>query len=36
MADVSRGTLLSVLESDFTNFLELPAIGASGGILIAW
>ena len=36
MADVSRGTLLSMLGSDFTNFLELPAIGTSGGILIAW
>ena len=36
MAAVSRGTLLSMLGSDFSYFIELPSIGASGGILIAW
>ena len=36
MDAVSRGTLLSMLGSDFSDFVELPAIGASGGILIAW
>ena len=36
MAVVSRGTLLSMLGSHFFYFIELPSIGASGGILIAW
>lgn len=28
--------LLSTLGSDFLNYIELPATGASGGILVAW
>ena len=36
MAAVSRGTILSMLGSDFTNWVQLPSVGASGGILIAW
>lgn len=36
MADISRGTILSMLGSDFSHFVELPSAGASGGILIAW
>jgi hypothetical protein len=28
--------LLSALGSSFTDYLELPAMGASGGILVAW
>jgi exonuclease III len=33
---VSRRVLLPMLGSDFTNFVELPSTGASGGILVAW
>jgi exonuclease III len=33
---VTRGVLLSALGSEFLNFIELPAVGASGGILVAW
>jgi hypothetical protein len=36
MAGVSCGIILSMLGTDFTNWVELPAVGASGGILIAW
>lgn len=36
MAGVSHGIILSMLGTDFTNWVELPAVGASGGILIAW
>jgi exonuclease III len=36
MVDVSPRVLLSMLGSEFSCFLELPAVGASGGILIAW
>lgn len=36
MTEISRGTILSTLGSDFTHFVELPAVGASGGILVAW
>jgi hypothetical protein len=28
--------MLSMLGSDFSNFLVLPSLGASGGILVAW
>jgi exonuclease III len=33
---VTRGVLLSALGSKFLNFIELPTVGASGGILVAW
>jgi len=36
VAAVPRQTILASLDSDFNNFVELPADGASGGILIAW
>jgi hypothetical protein len=36
MAGISRGSILSILGSDFPHFVELPAVGTSGGILIAW
>ena len=36
MSGMSRGSLLSFLGSDFSNFADLPTVGASGGILIAW
>lgn len=36
MAAVSRRVFLSMLGIDFSDFLELPANGASGGILIVW
>ena len=35
MAGVSRSTLLSMLGSDFYS-VELPSVGASGGVLVAW
>jgi exonuclease III len=36
MANVSQRVLLAMLGTDFSCTLELPASGASGGILIAW
>lgn len=30
------GAILSMLGSDFTNRIDLPAVGASGGIVVAW
>jgi exonuclease III len=36
MEAVSQRILLSMLGSDFSHILELPAVGASGGALIAW
>jgi exonuclease III len=36
MAAVPVRTLLSMLGSEFSCTMELPAVGASGGILIAW
>jgi exonuclease III len=36
MAVVPVRTLLSMLGSEFSCTMELPAIGASGGILVAW
>ena len=36
MSGISRGCILSMLGSDFTHWVELPAAGASGGILVAW
>lgn len=35
IAVMPRRVLLSALGSDFSNFIELPAAGASGGILVA-
>jgi len=36
MAGISRGCILSLLGSEFSHWIELPAVGASGGILVAW
>jgi exonuclease III len=36
MTAVPRGALLSMLGSDFSSHVELPAVGASGGIIVAW
>ena len=36
MSVLSRATLLSMLGSDFSHWIDLPAAGASGGILVAW
>ena len=37
MVAITRQTILSMLGSDFdNNFICLPSVGASGGILIAW
>jgi len=36
ISGISRGFILSMLGSDFPYWLELPSIGASGGILVAW
>jgi exonuclease III len=36
MATVPQGALLTMLGIEFSCSLELPATGASGGILIAW
>jgi len=35
MSGISRGCILSMLGSDFTHWVELPAAGASGAILVA-
>jgi hypothetical protein len=36
MVDVSRFLLLRMLGLAFDNFVFLPSVGASGGILVAW
>jgi len=37
MTSINRQVVLSMLGSDFdNNFVSLPSVGASGGILIAW
>jgi exonuclease III len=36
IANMPQQVLLSALGSSFTDYLELPAMGASGGILVAW
>jgi hypothetical protein len=37
MLVIPRRLMLSMLDSDFdTNFISLPSVGASGGILVAW
>jgi hypothetical protein len=37
MSVIPRRLMLSMLGSDFdTNFISLPLVGASGGILVAW
>ncbi|CAD6257196.1 unnamed protein product [Miscanthus lutarioriparius] len=33
---ISQRVILSALGSDFTGYLALPSVGASGGILVAW
>ena len=36
MVEVTRRTLLSAFGSDFSEFIEVPSAGASGGILVTW
>jgi hypothetical protein len=36
MDDITRGTLLSALGSNFDRHIDLPAVGTRGGILVAW
>jgi len=36
MSVMTTGVILSSLGSDFTNWINLPAAGASGGFVIAW
>jgi exonuclease III len=36
MEVISRVLVLQMLGPDFSNFVFLPSVGASGGILIAW
>lgn len=36
MQVVDRGIILSILGGNFSEYVVLPSIGASGGILIAW
>ena len=36
MSVMSVGVILSSMGSDFTNWIDLPAAGASGGIVVAW
>jgi hypothetical protein len=36
IAALPRRVLLSALGSEFTGYVELPAGGASGGVLVAW
>ena len=33
---IYQRVILSALGSDFTGYLALPSVGASGGILVAW
>jgi hypothetical protein len=36
MVDVPRSVVLCMLGSDFSEWVSLPSVGASGGILVAW
>jgi hypothetical protein len=37
MSSCSRGTILSMLGVELdNNFISLPTLGASGGIIVAW
>jgi len=36
IADISRRIILSSLGADFSDYIVVPSVGASGGILIAW
>jgi endonuclease/exonuclease/phosphatase family metal-dependent hydrolase len=36
MQNISRRNILSMLGADFPEYVYLPSVGASGGILIAW
>lgn len=36
MHSISRRDILSMLGVEFTEFVFLPSIGNSGGILVAW
>jgi hypothetical protein len=36
MEEISRFSVISWLGADFADFVFLPSVGASGGILVAW
>lgn len=36
MQNLSNRVVMSYLGADFEDFLDLPSVGASGGILLAW
>jgi exonuclease III len=36
IAALPRRVLLSALGSEFTGYVELPAVGASCGVLVVW
>lgn len=36
MQNLSNRVVMSILGADFEDFLDLPSVGASGGILLAW
>jgi exonuclease III len=36
MQNITRRNILSMLGADFPDYVYLPSVGASGGILIAW
>jgi hypothetical protein len=36
MQSITARTVLSMLGADFPNYVHLPSVGASGGILVAW
>jgi hypothetical protein len=36
MEEISRFSILSWLGADFADFVFLPSVGASGGIVVAW
>lgn len=36
ITDISPRVMLSTFGSDFTSFVSVPSIGASGGILVVW
>jgi hypothetical protein len=36
MEEISRFDMIRLLGPDFSNFIFLPSVGSSGGILVAW
>lgn len=36
MPSISQRDVLSMLGADFNQFIVLPSVGASGGILVTW